>query len=79
MGLQWLENLGLLWNLVGTGVLVWASIKVNPVNAFREKEGTLEVSTELLRDLSRRFINYARWGFMTIGIGILIQITANNL
>ena len=72
-----LVNWGLFASFVGAFILVVASIKANLTNAFREKNGHVEVNAELLKKASHQFIQLVMWGFILVGVGTLMQIAGN--
>ena len=74
-----LVNCGLAVAFVGAIVLVAAAFDFDPVKAFREKNGGLEVDPQLFKKLGHRL----RWGIISgvciLGIGTLLQLLGNTL
>lgn len=74
-----LVNYGLAVAFLGAIVLVAVAFDFDPVKAFREKSGGLEVDPLLFKKLGHRL----RWGIISgvciLGIGTLLQLLGNTL
>jgi len=76
-----LVNWGLVITLLGTISIIILSLRLNPVDALRERNGGIEVNPKWFERLNQRTRKCYMLGYMVsiaaLGMGTLVQIVGN--